>query len=269
MFHLMMYSKATGGSVTDFDLTAATDPDFSQRNGHYIFTEPYYLLGAYAFAPHLTRTNIQSSTLNAITRLNVWPSNESSITVSPPQIDSWLNYPLSLPVNEEIQVLVTDGTSEVASVLLWVADNTWNQNIPRGIAPLPLFEMRVTASLVSVANTWAGLGAVTFEQQLRGGTYAIVGSIYQSTNVVAVREVFPRMKIVNGRKQRPGSFCQNAIGDLMPYNLPMGPMSWGEHGRFSTFEPPQLECWSPASATNTIEGRWWLVRLGEGMDVTY
>lgn len=269
MFHTLAYTLATGAAVVDADMTAATDPEISQRNSHYILTEPYQLLAAMVLGATVTRANIQVPTFNAITRFNIHPINAALTVASPPRVDNWTAYPPDLPTNEEITVKVTDTANEQATVLLWIGTKDWNRNIPRGMPPVPIFECRVTAAVTTIANAWSGLGQLTFEQSLRGGTYAVVGAEWILATIIAVRMVFPRTKMYMGRKLRPGVIATQAIGNIPMLTGEYGPMFWGEHGRFSTFEPPQVEAWSTAAAAVTIEGRLWLVPVSQDMNVQY
>lgn len=269
-FHLAAYTQATGGAVVDTGSTAATDSELSQRNSHYILTEDYRLLATCHVGATITRANITAPSWNAVGKVNSWPINRSVAISSPPRIDSWLNYPLPLPQNEEISVNITDSASEQATSFLWLGSNNWNQNLPRGKGPLPIMEIRLNFTAASITqNLWSGLQSVTFEQSLRGGTYSIVGCECFAANVLACRLVFPRAPMYQGRKLRPGFLCQQALGDLPAAPFPDNPLVWGEYGRFSTFEPPQVEFWINTTGTPAIEMRWWVVWLTDDMNVTY
>lgn len=271
MFHILANTIATGGSVTDKDTPAAVDSEISQRNSHYILTEQYDLLAAALFGATITRANISVPTWNQVTKFNVWPPNRNVAIPSPPQLDTWFDYPPPLPMNEEIIAQITDTASEQATMFSWIAPHgNWTMNLPKGKGPLPIFEARVFFTASSITqNLWSGLQNITFEQSLRGGTYAVVGCEVQGTNLLAFRLVFPRAPIWHNRKLRPGGLCTTAIGDLMSYNLPKRQFSWGEWGRFSTFELPQMEFWINTTGTPAIECRLWLVWLSDSMDVQY
>lgn len=259
-FALLGYQVATGGSVTDLDMTAIVDSDFSQRNSHYIFTEHYRLLAHAAFGANLTRLNVQVPTWNAIGRFNLWPFNKSADIPSPPQI-GWLRQAMpDIPINEEYTVKVTDSASETPDYFMWLATQDWSANLP---AYKLLIPVRVTATVTIVAHAWSALGALTFEQSLRGGTYAVCGAQFQGTHMTAFRLVFPKYRLYNGRKLRPGSLAQNAIGDLEESAIYNNPFVWGEWGRFFTFEQPQLEITGNTAGSTTIEGRLWLAYLGD------
>lgn len=242
-------------------MSAVTDPDYSQRNNHYIFTEDYQLGAAYASGANITRANYQPPTWNAIGRFNIWPVNKSADIPSPPQMDWWMNQGPMIPRNEEFQIKVTDSASETPDVLVWLLPKTWNANLPAGSL---IINVRVTATVTIVAHNWSAIGALTFEQSLRGGVYAVVGAAWQGTHLMCVRLVFPRATLYNGRKMRPGVLAQNAIGDLLDSRMHNNPFIWGEHGRFHTFEPPQIDIYGNTAGSTSIEGRLWLVYLGSG-----
>lgn len=266
-FHILAYSEATGGAVTDSDMTAVTDTEFSQRNSHYIFTEDYKLIGASIFGATITRANIQTSTLNAVTRHNIWPVNRAITTASPAQIDLWTYAPIPMPKNEELSIKVTDTASETDYAFLWLGTSDWNRNVPAGMAPIPVFECRVTVTPTSVAGAWTNSGTLTFEQNLRGGVYAVVGASCFRANGLAFRMVFPRNKLYHGRRLRPGTLINNALGDLMIPQTEYGPLFWGEWGRFSTFEPPTIDIFCSDAAATACEFRLWLVRISDDMYV--
>ena len=273
VFHTLAYTLLTGGAVTDADMAAATDTEFTQAQGHYQFTEQYSLLAAGVFAPNASRANIQSAKLLQVTKQNIWPINKSATTPSNPQLDWWFLNPLPVPQVEQMKVLATDSANEQFTVFLWIAPTgNWSQNQPAGgVAQYPgLYEARLTFTTPSLtANTWSGLGQVSFEQLPRGGVYAIVGSQFQGAGILAARFVFPRAPTLGNRKFRPGTLVSQNIGDIPLSLAPYNQFVWGEYGRFSTFELPQIEWWGTAAGAVAVEGRIWLVYLSEQMEVQY
>lgn len=260
-FGMLAYNVATGGSVTDFDMTAYTDSDFSQRNNHYIFTENYRLMAHGAFGANLTRLNVSVPQWNALSKFNLWPLTKSADIPSSPLLQWFPGAMPVIPQNEEYAVKVTDSASETPYYFMWIVTDNWNMNLPAYKLIIPV---RVTASITIVANAWSLLGALTFEQSLRGGTYAVVGAQFQGTHMMAFRLVFPKYQLAYGkRKLRPGALAQNAIGDEPEQASYMNPYLFGEWGRFFTFEQPQLEILGNTAGATTIEGRLWLAYLGE------
>lgn len=267
MFQLLAYSGVNNAGTTDGDLTAATEQNFSQRNGHYTLGEDYNLIGAAFFQSGATRANIQSGTLESISRLNIWPLNISQAVPSPPRIMSLMDSPIPLPKNEEIQMLGSGTVSVQMNGFLWLGDPGWSRNIPRGIGPLPFFVARATATIAGVANVWSAVAALTFEKSLRGGSYALVGANVQGTNLLAFRFNFPKQVLYNNRPLKPGSLATTAIGDQPANWTDYGERSFGEWGRFNTFELPSIEGFANATGNISVEVRMFLVRLSEQQNV--
>jgi len=264
-FALLAYQGAPGVNAASFDLTAVGDPDFSQRNGHYIFTEKYNIISLAHFEASAIRSNLSAPTWNALGKMNIWPVNVSANipTPGPPRIDERFDLPLPVPLNEEVQFQVSNNlgaATEQAWGLMQIATSDWTQNIPRGVMPIMV---RATVTFNPGSLVWSGPQVLAFEQSLRGGVYAVVGAEVQAPAVIAFRLIFPRYKLYNGRKLRPGWICQQAVGDLIYPQQVDGPMAWGEWGRFHTFEPVQIESIMTTGASTAHEVRLWLQFLGE------
>jgi hypothetical protein len=273
-FHLLSYADTSpSASNTANDLTANVDAEFSQRNGHYLFSEPYVLLGIAIFGNNTAEANMLSPTLNSVTKFNVNPLNDSSISLSPPRMDFWIHAPIPLPMNEEIQINVTTGSSSVAApitaVLIIGPQGQWNNKIPQGITPVPIFEMRASCTPTLNSNAYSGLVPLAFEQSLRGGTYAVVGAEFIGLGVLAARIIFPQAPLINGRRMRPGCIASNAVGDQTLAVGLIGPMWLGQYGQFTTAELPQLEVLGLGTGTPTVSVLLRLVRLSETINVNY
>ena len=264
-FALLAYQGLPGVNAASFDLTAVADPDFSQRNGHYIFTEKYKIITLFHCEASAIRANLSAPTWNAIGKANIWPVTVSANIPSPgpPRVDERFDYPMPVPLNEEIQFQVSNNlgaATEQAWGLMQIATPDWTSNLPQGQMPILV---RCTATFNPGTLTWSGPQVLAFEQSLRGGVYAVIGAECQAASVIAFRLIFPRYKLYQGRKLRPGWLCQQAIGDLIYPQQVDGPMAWGEWGRFHTFEPVQLESIMTTGSSTTHELRLWLVFLGE------
>lgn len=261
-FTCLPYLLATGGAVTDTAMVAVTDPEFSNRSSHFIFTEQYKLKCHLFMGANGTRCNIDVPTWNAISKQNVWPIALSSANVlSPPRV-SWLAdvNPL-IPVNEEYIPRATDTASENAVYVMWPFTPGHDRNIPGNKA---IITVRATASITQVANGWSTAASLTFESNLRGGIYSIIGAEVVGAASLLFRLIFPRSRLYRGRRLRPGWLCQQAIGDLPDTRFLIDPYYFGEWGRFHTFEPPQIEVYTAAaSSTVTHEIRLYLAFLGE------
>lgn len=271
VFHLLAWggTNSSTAGVTAQDLTAFTDPEFSTRNNHYLFSEKYNILADALFGSTVSRGRILCPTFNSVTAFNVWPINESTIPASPPRLDMWFKYPVPLPMNEEVQAVVDATGVDTFTFFAQIAPPEWMQPVPQGMPPVPIFEMRFTCTPTFTTGNWSTLVNMSFEQSLRGGTYAVCGLQLQGTRLLAGRIVFPQNKYVSGRRLRPGVIANALIGDEPAAFGQAGPLVYGEFGRFSTAELPQLEATGLGSSTAAVEGRMHLVRLSESINVRY
>lgn len=266
MFVLLAYTGSAGAAAANFDLTALTDPDFSQRSGHYIFTEQYKLLAAADVGLNDTNASILCPTWNAIGKMNVYPPIRSAAPVSSSFVDLRTDWAPPLPLNEEVQFQTTNnaGVAVRTNGVVWLGTTDWNRNLPTGILPIMV---RATVAVTGVANAWSGPSTLTFEQSLRGGVYSVIGADAQVAGSIAHRAIFPRQKLYSGRKLRPGNLTLNAIGDFPPLYGYNQARVFGEWGRFHTFEPPQWEFLMNAAGAVTPELRMHLVYLGTDLSL--
>lgn len=267
-FGCLAYSQgAAGTNQTNLDLAAATDPDYSQRNSHYIFSESYKLLGSIGVGASLTRGRIQVPTLNAVGEMALWSANRAATVPSHPQWDNFYDMPIQLPLNEELQIQYSNNlaaATEQEQVLLWLATDDWNANIPRG---RQMIVARATMAVTPTVNAWSASQAITLSQALRGGVYAMIGCIVQGTNAAFYRVIFPRYRLYHGRKMRPGGVIQNAIGDEPFYQYNRGQFWAGEWGRFHTFELPQFDLFGITAGAITYQIFMYLMYLGEDLSL--
>jgi hypothetical protein len=263
-FQTLVYNApAAGVNTVNLDFTAATDPDFSQRNGHYIFTESYRLMASAMVGVSVTRGRYQVPTWNAIGEFILFNANRALQPPSNPQWDWWMVRQPNVPINEEFQVQVSNNlgaATEIENVVLQLITDDWTANIPPGRLIIPV---RVSFTVTPTLNAWSGPQILTFSQSLRGGVYAVVGATLQGTNSVAWRLIFPRFRLYHGRKLRPGGLIQTAVGDVVTNQWDPWVMALGEAGRFHTFEPVQMEVFGTAAVSTTYQGFLWLVYLGE------
>lgn len=269
MFHLISYKNTPGGAVTDNDMTANVDAAVSIRNNHYFFTTPFALLGSLLFGGATSRGVYSSPTLNAYSKNHIWPINESITVPSPPRFQSFVDAPFVLPQNEEIAILQTTTGADTSTFLGIIAPQGWNRNIPPGISPEPILTARFTCTPTLNTQAYSALVAITIDQQLRGGTYAVVGVEAQATNLIGFRLAFNKPPFSNGVPLRPGSVASQSLGDVPLGWYPHGSLYWGVWGKFATTEYPMFEALGLGSATTAVEGRLYLVYLNDSVTVNY
>jgi len=269
-FATLVYSaSAAVAGATNTDFTAAVDSDFTQRSGHYTFSEDYNLAALACVGASVTRGRIQSPTLNALGEVALFSANRSATVPSNPYVEmfmpsgQWLN----LPKNEEVQFQYSNNlgsSTEQETLVLWLTTDDWSANIPAPAgAPFNVTaKFRASFTVTPTVNAWSGPQAIALSASLRNGVWAVVGGYVQGANSIAWRIVFPKFKLYQGRKMRPGGLIQNAIGDVPAFNWPNGERIWGEFGRFHTFELPQIEVFGITASSTTYQVFLDLVYLG-------
>lgn len=264
-FHLAAYSAQLAIGATDADIAAASDAVFTRRSSHFIFSEAYKVLAAFANGVGLSRARFNAPTLNVLGRPQIWPVEQSATIPDWPGIYDCRDYPMELPLREEIAVegTNTDAGAQQANVFLWLGDSKWNRNLPRGKQRITI---RATGAVAGVANSWSGLGAITFTENLRGGYYTLIGAQCFDAGTLAIRFAFPRADPVNARQFRPGILCQEAIANS-PLKENMG--GFGVLGSFDSDEAPQIEIFANATAASVQEMRLDLVYHGNDVPSGY
>src|SRR5262245_15349149 len=266
MHTILAYNVTAGVNDSNVDMTAAVDPNFSRRNNHYILSEPYNLIGAQHVAASATLSRLNVPTINAIARHQIWGVNRSATQPNNPNIADYRSAPIPIPLNEEIAIEESNNlgaATENCNVFLVIAPPAWNYNIGRGIARVVA---RFTATIVVSASAWSADASLVFAENLKGGVYEVVGAEAQAAGLHAFRLNFVRMPLYNGaRKLLPGSFGMEALGNQ---TWREGINAWGSWGKFHTFEPPLISCFSNSGGGTAIEGRLDLNYLGENASLS-
>jgi hypothetical protein len=263
MHVLLAYNGNNAGPTSNFDLTALSDPDFSQRNGHYIFTEDYGIGYLFAQSLNMSDARLQAPTFSALNsdgfRITGF-QKKAGLGGTPTLADRFVNYPVMMPKFEEIQAQASTTVAQQQWLLMSLLTSNWSKQIPQG--PMIVMEGTTTAFTPTV-NTWSGGQNISLTSNPRGGVYAVVRATCQfAADILAFRLIFPRAPMYRGRKLRPGWVAQNAVGDFDDAITQYDPFHLGVWGYFHTFELPQLEVLASTSAALTPIVRLWCVYLG-------
>lgn len=271
LYHTVVYNApAAGVNTTNLDFAAAADTEFTARNSHYTLSEPYNILGASLVGASVLRGRYQVPRWNNFGELAIFSANRALTATSNPQWDDYRFAPLPLPLEEEIQVQVSNNlgaATEQESAVLNLGTPDWNTNIPPGVAPMGLTQpltaiLQATFTLTPTINVWSGGQVLAFTQSLLGGVWSVIGGVVQGANAVAWRIIFPRNRLYNGRRLRPGGLVQTAAGDIVNNAVHPWILGWGELGRFHTFEFPTVEVFGATAASTTYRVFFWLRYLG-------
>lgn len=248
----MHHTSANYGTVaqtTEIDLPAITDSFFTIQNNHFLPQRTMAILYAAAMGTLLTRCRISTPTLNVITSPFIRDISPA-LNASDPQI--FCNYsmdPLQVNPLEEVVVFQADSavTSESnAAILGWQIQASPQ---PAGT----VFTIRGTATGTLVAGVWSNVGAITWQNQLPTGIYAVVGAVFQSATGIAGRLILENIPY------RPGGLAVITITRRTDPLFRLGNL--GTWGTFHNYAMPLVEML--ASAGDTTEEIYLdLVKIG-------
>lgn len=263
LFVLLAYTGNNSTPVNNFDMTAAVDADFSQRNNHYIFTESYGIKYLLAQSAHMTDARLVTPTFNALNadglRITGF-QQKAGIGGVPTLFDKFSPAAIQMPMNEEVQYQGSTGTIEQQWGAIVLQTSNWSPNIPAG--QLMVFE-GTAGAFTPTANVWSGPQILTLTSNPRGGVYAVVRvTCQQVADTLLFRVIFPRTANYHSRKLRPGWVAQNAVGSFDDVITQINPYHLGVWGAFHTFELPQIEVFATTSASMTPIFRFWCIYLG-------
>lgn len=241
---------ASANPATLTALAAAADPHVRVvGNDIYVPGDFHFLWGGYGVALTLTRAQLSSPSLRRNFLPEIVPLDVGAVLpASPRKIFLFDDSPITLDPGEALDYLVTDsaGAPERITGLVWLSSGPSKPDLR------PYFTLRVTAATTLVANTWTN-AAITFDQTLAAGRYALVGARFRSTNLIGFRFVFV------GGTYRPGAVGYAATTSLDYEKFRSGNLGvWGE---FAHNAPPTVDFLANAADTSEV-GELDLVYLG-------
>ena len=142
-------------------------------------------------------------------------------------LDNHFRRPIELESSEKLNMLIDNGNNnELNNAIVILGD---------GVQAVELGDVRTvkfTTTGTCVGGKWTNL-AITFDQALPSGKYALVGLVSISATGLATRAVFV------GGTNRPGCFAQADISDERPDIFRHG--NSGVWGEFEFDQPPTLD----------------------------
>lgn len=271
-FTLLNYNNSVAGvNDSNVSMTAAVDQEFPQDgSGNYRFSEDYQLLGVALVGASVTKGRFQVPHWNALAEFDIFAANRSLKFPANPFIDWYRPRTIPIPKFESFKVQESNNlgaSTEIENCLLWImaADGLW----PLPSSGIPFKTIATLATFTPTINAWSAPQPLVLAQALRGGVYAVIGAVFQGDHTVAARLIFPRYRMYNGRKLRPGTLVQNAVGNAPSFQLQREAGILGEWGRFWTQEPPQVEVFATAATNPAMTIFLDLIYLGEDQSLAY
>jgi hypothetical protein len=230
-FHLALYHASLAGNAALTQLNALGDQLIAPAANGYLVNEAFpRIFRAAGVGALLMRSQLSSGTIRDHAPFDLAPPNVGTAIAIPPRRQEWLDNPLKLKPNEELDCFILNSGAGPTrtTVAVWFCDGP--------IRPVTgdRFTMRWTNAVAAVAFQWTAFQPV-FDNGLPSGVFAVVGSRLQSATSLFHR-FLPRGGSANAR---PGTFSGQADGDAQ--DTPDRNGAIGEWLRFTTTTQPQIE----------------------------
>lgn len=184
-FHTLAYA-ASCTTATDTDLTPVPDLIIPIQNGHFLPQRQKSILWATAFSTDIQYARIITPTLRQISSPYIRPVISGVVPPDLMEVADYRMQPLQLMPIEEVEVLANQasGGSLYTIALLGISDS------PALIAPAgQIYCMQGKSTTAAVAYTWTQV-AMTWQDTLPSGQYAVVGLEYAGVDALAARLQF-------------------------------------------------------------------------------
>jgi len=242
MHHTSIYF-ANAADAALVEITAQADQIIAISNNHLFPPRDLPLLYAYAHGLTLRRARISTPKTRQIAVPLIAGIDQAVLPPDNPYVYDLRRNPYRLNREEEIAVEVFQNVGAAEdewAVLgfLYEADQSAIQPTPAPMGDTTV--LRATGTTTQTADAWSDI-ALTYDQQLPVGTYAVVGAQVFAATGHAFR------LILDGQYPRPGGVCQlNQGGRPWEGQVRGGLGTWGT---FRTVSLPRLQVYSDAADT--------------------
>lgn len=231
MFHTCVWSASVDQAAL-LAIAALADPVLTvSGNNIQVPTATPYLGFVSGIGVNLTRAQLQSPSLRRMFNFEVRPICRSANPLSPMPYVDFMDHAIPLDPGEQLQAWTAeDGAGATRmSVIANLVD--------KDITPeaTPFFTMRATAAATLAAFAWTN-AAITLDQILPVGQYAIIGARAESAGLNAFRFVF------QNQTPRPGGIGNLSESTLHIPNQRGG--GWGVWGTFDNWTIPTVDFFS-------------------------
>ena len=270
MFQIVAFNHTS--TPADADTTVALDPVDAvadpqvhvEGDNIYIPEETLELIGFWGFSGSLTATEtavvtqmrLEAPSMGVYKDIPIFQvpaaaAADDEEPDAPTPLNLWLANPLRLTAGEGLQLHVAEsvaGDDRQATGLVWLGNGQYGNPY----LGMPMLTARFTAAVAAAAYAWRN-GAITFEQNLPVGQYAIMGMHVISDSGIAARLV------IGGQGARPGCIAYDDIEDISNQVFRNGNL--GVWGTFHTHAPPTLDMF--CRTTDTSQEGWLdLIKIG-------
>lgn len=226
-YHVLAYTAVTH-AVTAHDTTPVEDLWPPIQNGHFFPDRQLMLFGGAFFGADLTKVTLVTPRSRLVVPPVLYPVVGALLPPDRPHIFDRRSNPFTLAAVEEVSMLVDVGGA--ANEDIWLVE-FWGDRMD----PVPagdIYCLHGTSTTTTTAGAWTQI-AVTWDQTIPAGRYAVIGSQHVSTDAIAHRFYFP------GQLMRPGFLSMVSLQNIGEPSYYYG--GWGKLGEFVTYSYPTVE----------------------------
>jgi hypothetical protein len=238
MFTLVCFSESQD-SATLVNVAAVADPHIRVSGDDISVPSAVSNIGGvYAIGSAITRASLVSPSIRRRYPFEVTPVEIASEPADPVKFLPLFQSPIALDADESLnaQAAENGAGANQSSIFVWLTDGPIQP-----VTGLEMFTVRATNTSTLSAFAWTN-GALTFNDTLPSGEYAVVGMRASSAGLLAARLVLSQYPF------RPGVIASDTVGELGSPTFRFGNV--GEFGRFTHLTPPTVDFFSISADTS-------------------
>ena len=238
MFSLVGFTESQD-SASLVNVAALADPHIRVSGDDISVPAQISNVGAvYAIGASTTRAQLVSPSIRRRYPFEIIPVEAAAEPADPVKFLPFLQNPIALDPDESLNAQAAEGGAGAnqSTVLVWLTDGPIQP-----VTGAEIFTIRATNTSTLTAYAWTN-GALTFNDTLPAGEYAVVGMQASSAGLLAARLVFSQYP------WRPGVIAADTNTELGSPSFRFGAM--GEFGRFTHTTPPTVDFLSISADTS-------------------
>lgn len=228
-FHTAAFFEDVAALATLSQVNALADNILSIRNNSFILQQDAEIPWVWLGGASLTRARLVSASFRQVTNPEIRPYDQLITPSDDPNVMDMRRRPLRVRAQEELELQTTN------DLAMGTENHTALVALDFGTPPAPSgqrFTLHGSSVTAATVDAWSEL-TVTWDDDLPGGNWIVIGLEYVAADARAARLIF------ENQFWRPGVPGNTDLGNL-PW-LPSKDGSLGIFGRFTAFRFPTVE----------------------------